>query len=242
MTEDRKVVIITGASRGIGRQLALDCASHGMIVAVNCRSSIADGEAVVSEIESANGEALLVPGDVSDKQIVDTMVSQVVARFGRVDCLINNAGIGDIIDLDVITEADFERTLQVNLTSAFLVSQAVIPHMTTQGGGRLIFMSSTAARVGGLISAAYAASKAGTEGLMHYYANYLLPRHITANAIAPALVESDMIRQMKLPDTSTMPLGRLGRPDEIWPVVRALIETEYITGQTIQINAGRYMT
>ena len=121
------------------------------------------------------------------------------------------------------------------------MSQAVIPHMSARGG-RLIFMSSLAARTGGLVSAAYAASKAGLEGLMHYYATALLPRRITANAVAPALIGSDMVSALTLPPPDQLPLERFGRADEVWPVVRAILETEYLTGQTIHLNAGRYMT
>lgn len=237
-----KTVLITGASRGIGKQLALDCGSEGYNVAVNCRTGVAEAEEVAATIEASGGRALVVPADVADAASVSQMMRTIADQWGGVDCVVNNAGVGDIIDIDAITEADFSRTLNTNLTSAFLVSQAAIEQMTERGGGRLIFMSSTAARVGGLISAAYAASKAGMEGLMHYYANYLLPRKITANAIAPALVESDMVNQMKLPDPAVMPLGRLGRTDEVWPLVKMMIETEYMTGQTIQLNAGRYMT
>ncbi|GAP96889.1 3-oxoacyl-[acyl-carrier protein] reductase [Leptolyngbya sp. NIES-2104] len=108
--------------------------------------------------------------------------------------------------------------------------------------GRLIYMSSIAARTGGMVSAAYAASKAGIEGLMHYYATFLLPYRITANAIAPALIASDIVNEMKLPPPDELPLGRVGRPEEIWSTVRMILETEYLTGQTIHINAGRYMT
>ena len=131
--------------------------------------------------------------------------------------------------------------LSGNLLSAFYVSQAAIPHLRTKGG-RLIFLSSGAARSGGKISAAYAASKAGMEGLMRYYAAYLREQRITANAIAPSLIDTAMVEQMNLGPTSELPLGRLGRVDEIWPIVRMIVETEYLTGQTIHVNAGRYMT
>ena len=237
-----KVVLITGSSRGIGRQLALDCARNGFAVAVNYIGSAAAAQEVVDQISASGSEALPVRADVGNGAEVAAMIDAVMQRFGRIDCVINNAGVGSIVDLQAIDEAHFEQTLRTNLISAFLVSQAAIPHMVAQGGGRLIFMSSLAARTGGLVSAAYAASKAGMEGLMHYYATYLLRHRITANALAPALIASDIVSKMDLPPPDKLPLGRLGRLDELWPAVRMLLETEYITGQTIQVNAGRYMT
>jgi len=240
--EAAKVVLITGASRGIGRQLALDCSRNGMSVAVNYVANTAAAQQVVDQIEAMGGQVHSIQADVGVGAEVNAMVAAVMQRFGRIDCVINNAGVGRITDLDAIDEVHFEQTLRTNLISAFLVSQATVPHMITQGGGRLIFMSSLAARTGGLVSAAYAASKAGAEGLMHYYATYLLRHGITANAISPALIASDIVQEMDLPPPDKLPLGRLGRPDEVWPAVRMILETEYMTGQTIQINAGRYMT
>ena len=140
-----------------------------------------------------------------------------------------------------MSAADFAETLRVNLLSSFLVSQAAVPHMMAQGG-RLIFMSSAAARIGGKVSAAYAASKAGMEGLMHYYATALRPHRITANAIAPAAIESDMTRGLPEAVFKQLPMGRLGRTEEVWPAVRMVLETEYMTGQTIHLDGGIIMT
>lgn len=239
--QDAKVMLITGASRGIGKQLALASAREGFSVVVNCLSRDDEACRVVSEIENRGGRAVPIKADVSASADADRLVKATLENFGRIDCVINNAGVGTITTLDELDAAQFEKTLKTNLLSAFLVSQAAIPHMKLHGG-RLIFMSSNAARTGGMISAAYAASKAGLEGLMHYYARYLLPHRITANAIAPALIESDMTRAMALPSPDNLPLGRLGRPEEIWPTVRMILETEYLTGQTIHLDAGRYMT
>ncbi len=235
------VVIITGASRGIGRRLALDCARYGMAVAVNYRSDETATAAVVEEIQAAGGRACAVRADVSDEYHARRLVDACVDQFGRLDCVINNAGAALVRTLDELDGATFQQTLNANLLSAFHVSQAAIPHLR-QKGGRLIFMSSGAARIGGRVSAAYAASKAGMEGLMRYYALYLRDDRITANAIAPLLIETDMLAGMELPPPSDLPLGRPGRPDEVWPAVRMIIETEYLTGQTIHLNAGRYMT
>lgn len=238
---DGKAIIITGASRGIGRQLAVDGAREGHSVVINYRGDVEAAEAVVREITEAGGQALPVKADVGDPADVNGLITATLDRFGRIDCVINNAGLGDAISLEDLAMVTFEKTLRVNLVSAFLVSQAAVPHMK-EHGGRLVFMSSGAARTGGKISAAYAASKAGLEGLMHYYATSLRSCRITANAIAPTLIDTDMTRSMDLPRPSDLPLGRLGRPDELWPAVRMILETEYPTGQTIHIDAGRYMT
>ena len=236
-----RVMLVTGASRGIGRAIAQAAAAEGYCVLANFRSGADAAQALVDEIKRAGGIAAAAQADVSDPAQAARLVEVALERFGRLDCVVNNAGVGEIIGLDELNAGSFEKTLKVNLLSAFMVSQAAIPHMRERGG-RLIFMSSGAARTGGRISAAYAASKAGVEGLMHYYASYLRPDRITANALAPALIESDMVAAMDLPPPDQLPLGRLGQPEEIWPSVRMILDTEYLTGQTIHINAGRYMT
>ena len=238
---ETKVALITGSSRGIGRQLALDCSRYGLSVVVNYVGSEAAAQEIVDQVTHSGSKAIAVRADVSVPGDVETLIGRTLEHFGRLDCVINNAGVGNTTALEKLDAAQFETTLRVNLLSASLVSQAAIPHMKARGG-RLIFMSSIAARTGGGISAAYAASKAGLEGLMHYYATYLLADRITSNAIAPALIASDMVKAMKLPSLEALPLGRLGQPAEIWPAVRMILETEYMTGQTIHINAGRYMT
>ena len=237
----RKVVLITGASRGIGKALAAGAAEEGYDVAINYRSQRALAEALAADLSKLGVQARAIQADVGMAEDAGRLVSEVIERFGRVDCLVNNAGVGDVIALQDLDESAFERTLRGNLISAFLVSQAAWPHMMERGG-RLVFLSSGAARTGGGLSAAYAASKAGIEGLMHYYATYLRPHRITANAIAPALIESDMVKRMDLPPPGQLPLGRIGRPEELWPALRMIIEPDYLTGQTIHVDAGRCMT
>jgi len=243
MSTSRKVALVTGGARGIGRVLTEGCARMGYAVAINYLSSAGPAEALAAAIRDKGGEAIAVQADASRADDVQNLVATVVERFGRIDALINNAGAAQRRSLQQADEAHFDQMLATNLKSAFLVTQAVVPKMIERGeGGRLVFFSSLAARTGGVVSPAYAASKAALEGLMHYYATYLLPHRITSNAIAPGVIESDMTREMNLPPVASMPLGRLGRAEEMWPALQMILETEYMTGQTVHLNAGRYMT
>lgn len=237
-----RVALITGASRGIGAHLAQACAAGGVAVAVNCVRDVASAEAVVTAIQSQGGTAFVAQADCADAQAVSAMVQAVLERRGRIDYLVNNAGIGVPTSHDDLDEAAFEHVLRTNLMSAFLVSRAVLPHMLAMGFGRIIFLSSLAARTGGHVSAAYAASKGGLEGLMHYYATAFARQGVTAKAVAPALIATDMVAGMTHPPVETLPMGRLGEPSEVWPAVRMLFDSAYVTGQTIHVNAGMYMT
>lgn len=232
-----KVILITGAGRGIGAALAKAAAAEGHYVAANYRSESEEVEQLISGLKDGVG----IRADVSIAEDVQRLIKKTLVHFGRIDCVINNAGIGEVCPIDRLDLALFQKTIHANLTSAFLVSQAAWPHMI-RDGGRLIFMSSAAARTGGGLSAAYAASKGGVESLMHAYASALRPHRITANAIAPALIESKMAGAIDAGPTENLPLGRLGRAEELWPATRMIIETEYPTGQTIHVDAGRYMT
>ena len=232
-----KVILITGAGRGIGAALANAAAAEGHFVVANYRSESGEVEQLISGLKDGIG----IRADVSIADDVHRLINETLAHFGRIDCVINNAGIGEVCPIDRLDLALFQKTIHANLTSAFLVSQAAWPHMT-RDGGRLVFMSSAAARTGGGLSAAYAASKGGVESLMHAYASALRPHRITANAIAPALIESKMANAIDVGPTENLPLGRMGRAEELWPATRMIIETEYLTGQTIHVDAGRYMT
>jgi 3-oxoacyl-[acyl-carrier protein] reductase len=235
------IILVTGASRGIGRAITSAAAREGHDVVVNYRAAAEAARDLVRELEDAPGRVIALQADVSLAAEARRLVETTTERLGGLDCVVNNAGTGVAIPIEELNEATFNATLQVNLTGAFLVSQAAWPLMTANGG-RLVFLSSGAARTGGRLSAAYAASKAGLEGLMHYYATNLRRYRITANAIAPSLVQSDMLGSMQVSPAEQLPLGRLGRPEEIWPAMRMILETEYLTGQTIHIDAGRYMT
>jgi 3-oxoacyl-[acyl-carrier protein] reductase len=242
MTIRGKVALVTGGSRGIGRATALALARAGAKVAVNYKTHVADAEAVCAEIGSQGGQAVAVQADVSITAQVDGMVQQVEDQFGSVAVLVNNAGITRPQPLHEITERDWDEVLAVNLKSVFLVTQAVLPGMRAAKWGRIINLSSVAAQTGGVIGPHYAASKAGIIGLTHSYAALLAKEGITVNAVAPALIETEMIRNNPRAKPDLIPVGRFGTVDEVADVVVMLAANDYITGQTINVNGGWYMS
>ncbi|MGI4841440.1 MAG: 3-oxoacyl-ACP reductase family protein [Janthinobacterium lividum] len=237
-----KVALVTGASRGIGREIALTLARAGCDVAINYKSAADEANGVADEIRALGREALAVAGDVGDADDVARMVAQVEVALGAVDVLVNNAGVTKVQPLDQIVLADWDSIIRINLTSAFLVTQAVLPAMRKQQWGRVIMMSSVAAQLGGVIGPHYAASKAGMIGLMHSYAHMLAKEGITANAIAPALIETDMIRGNPNIRPDLLPVGRFGQIDEVAETVLLLARNGYMTGQTLNVNGGWYMS
>lgn len=237
-----KVALVTGSSRGIGRSIALALAAAGAKIALNFRSREHDAMQVRAELEHAGYRCVAVQADVSASTEVTRMVESVEAALGGVDILVNNAGIATPRAIEALTEADWDETMAVNLKSVFLVTQAVLPHMRAQGWGRIINMSSTAIQVGGIVGPHYTASKAGVWGLTHAYAAQLAGAGITVNAVAPALIETEMIAGMPKAQPGRIPVGRLGTPQEIADVVVMLARNGYITGQTINVNGGLYMS
>ncbi|WP_067666597.1 SDR family NAD(P)-dependent oxidoreductase [Nocardia miyunensis] len=238
-----RVALVTGGSRGIGRAIAVALAGAGAAVAVNYRSRKDEAEAVVAEIERSGGRGSAVGGDVSVAADVDTMVGQVVAGLGPVDILINNAGIGPVRDIDELTEEDFDRTLAVNLKSAFLCTQAVVPGMRARRWGRIVNMSSVAARGGGALGVHYNASKAGLEGLTRGYAARLAAEQITVNAVAPGPVDTEMAAPLKAAGVAaSLPVGRMGTPEEVADAVLMVVRNGFLTGQAIAVNGGRIFT
>ncbi len=236
-----KVALVTGGSRGIGRATALALARAGAKVAVNYKTHVADAEAVCAEIGSQGGQAVAVQADVSISAQVTEMIRQVEDQFGPVAVLVNNAGITRPQPLHEITEQHWDEVLTVNLKSVFLVTQAVLPGMRAAKWGRIVNLSSVAAQTGGVIGPHYAASKAGIIGLTHTYAALLAKEGITVNAIAPALIETEMIRNNPRAKPDLIPVGRFGTVDVVADVVVMLATNGYITGQTINVNGGWYM-
>lgn len=240
---EHKVALVTGASRGLGKEIALYLADAGATIIVNYHKSSQQADEVVNQITTAGGKAFAIQADVSNEAEVQTLFSEIRKVAGSVDILINNAGVNPIRSLQDITLKDFQQSIDINLTSAFLTTQQAIPSMIEKGFGRIINMSSVAAQLGGVIGPHYAASKAGLLGLTHSYA-LLLSKHnnITVNAIAPALIETDMIKDNPNIKPTLIPIGRFGQPDEVASVVLLLATNGYITGQTFNVNGGWYMS
>jgi 3-oxoacyl-[acyl-carrier protein] reductase len=231
------VALVTGASRGIGAAVALALAAAGAAVAVNYRERADSAEAIVAKIKAIGGRAIAVAADVSQGTAVAAMVEDVTQALGPIDILINNAGLAIVRSIDDLTEAEFDLTISVNLKSAFLCTQAVLPAMRARKWGRVVNISSGAARGAGAIGPHYNASKAGMEGLTRGYAARLVKEGITVNAVAPSLIETDMMRGRTVL-ARNIPLGRMGQADEVAQSVLMVLGNDYMTGQTVLLNGG----
>lgn len=237
-----KLALVTGGSRGLGRAMAIALANAGFDIAVNFHSREADARTVAAKIGALGRQVEIFQADVSQESDVERLAKEVPEVFSRpVSVLVNNAGIAPRHDPFAITPSQWDQVMDANLRSAYLVSQAFLPPMRAQRWGRIIFLSSVAASTGGVVGPHYAASKSGMLGLMRYYARNLAAEGITANAIAPALVETDMTAgAAKL--VNLIPVGRLGVPEEVADICVLLATNGYITGQTIHPNGGMYPT
>ena len=231
------VALVTGASRGIGAAVALTLAELGAAVAVNYRERADDAGTIVARIKAGGGRAIAVHADVSQAAAVAAMVDQVASALGPIDILVNNAGMAIVRGIDDLSEEDFDCTIAVNLKSTFLCTQAVLPMMRARKWGRIVNISSGAARGAGSIGPHYNASKTGMEGLTRGYAARLVKEGITVNAVAPSLIETDMMSgQPQL--VSRIPLGRFGTAEEVAKVVLLLVDNAYMTGQTVALSGG----
>ncbi len=242
-----QVALVTGASRGIGRAIALELARQGAHVAVNYQSSADAAQAVVAAIADQGGSAEASPFDVGDADAASSGVTDVVARHGRIDVLVNNAGIAlDGLILRYRT-ADWERILSVNLSSVFHCSKAAARSMVRARSGRIVNVTSVVSASGNAGQSAYAATKAGVEGFTRALARELASRNVTVNAVAPGFIDTDMTA--KLGDATrdafvgSVPLGRLGTADEVAAAVAFLAgpSAGYITGHVLAVNGGMYM-
>lgn len=247
---DNKVALVTGASSGIGRATAREFARAGAKVVVHYNVSKDDAEAVVDAISKEGGEALAMQADVSKKKEVEVLVKDTLDRFGTIDFLINNAGaLIKRETLENMEETLWDEVMDVNLKSIFLVSQAVIPIMKEKKYGKIINLTSIAARVGGGVGAGhYSASKGGILTLSKNMAKELAPHNIIVNAISPGIIDTRFHERFTTPEIfnkfrESVVLKRAGTAEEVaWPILFLCSEyAAYIVGETIEINGGQLM-
>lgn len=240
-----KVAVVTGASRGIGRAIALALATQGAKVAINYASSSAAADEIVTEITGQGGEALALQADVSKPDQVDALFDAVTEKWGRIDVLVNNAGITrDTLLLRMKLE-DWQAVIDLNLSGVFLCTKAVSKLMLKQRSGRIINIASVAGQMGNPGQANYSAAKAGVIGFTKTVAKEFASRGITVNAVAPGFISTDMTSGLKSDEIlKFIPLGRYGQPEEVAGMVRFLAAdpaAAYITGQVFNVDGGMVM-
>jgi 3-oxoacyl-[acyl-carrier protein] reductase len=237
-----RVALVTGGGRGIGRGISLALARAGCDVAVNYRERRDDADSAVREIQNLGHRAAALRADVSRGAEVTRLVQAAESQLGPVEILINNAGKILIQSIEQMTEESWNDMMTSNLTSCFLVTQAVLPGMRARKWGRVINISSVAAQAGSIVGVHYAAAKAGMLGLTRSYARVLAKEGITVNAITPALVATEMVTSNPVAKPDMIPIGRFGDIEEVADVAAMLAGNAFITGQTINVNGGYYMS
>ena len=240
-----KVAVVTGASRGIGRAIALDLATTGAKVAINYARSSDAAEAVVAEIEAMGGHAIAIQADVSQAEQVDALFKTVLEKWQRIDVLINNAGITRDTLLMRMKPEDWRAVIDLNLTGVFLCTRAVSKTMLKQRSGRIINIASVSGLMGNPGQSNYSAAKAGVIGFTKTIAKELASRSITVNAVAPGFIATDMTTDLKSEEIlKYIPLARYGQPEEVAGLVRFLAAdpaSAYITGQVMNVDGGMVM-
>ncbi|MEB3214034.1 MAG: 3-oxoacyl-[acyl-carrier-protein] reductase [Leptolyngbyaceae bacterium] len=240
-----KVALVTGASRGIGRAIALALAACGAKVVVNYASSAQAAEEVVAEIQTMGTEAIALKADVSNAEEIDELFKAVMDKWGRIDVLVNNAGITRDTLLLRMKPEDWQRVMDLNLTGVFLCTRLAAKIMLKQKSGRIINIASVSGLMGNPGQANYSAAKAGVVGFTKTVAKELATRGVTVNAVAPGFIATDMTQDVKAEEIlKFIPLGRYGTADEVAGLVRFLAAdpaAAYITGQTINVDGGMVM-
>ena len=247
MLLDGKVALVTGASRGIGRAVAIALAKAGALVAVNYAGNVKAAEEVQQIITQAGGKAILVQGDVAQAEVVDEMMKTVMDEFGRIDILVNNAGITRDGLLMRMKESDWDAVIDTNLKGIFHCTKAAAKHMMKARSGRIINMTSVVGLIGNAGQTNYAAAKAGVTGFSKSAAKELASRGITVSMVAPALSDTDMTavlpEKVREEMVKGIPMGRMGTPEEVAEAVLFLAsdQASYITGQIINLDGGMVM-
>jgi 3-oxoacyl-[acyl-carrier protein] reductase len=244
-TLDGQIALVTGASRGIGRAVALALAEAGAEVVVNYSSSPDAADAVVSEIKGSGGQAYALQANVADEEAVNGLIKTVIERSGRIDVLVNNAGITrDGLLMRMKTE-DWQSVINLNLSGVFLCTRAVARPMLKQKSGRIINITSVVGLMGNAGQSNYAAAKAGVVGFTRSTAKEMASRGITVNAVAPGFIATDMTKDLDAEGIlAAIPLGRFGTPEQVAGAVRFLASdpaAAYITGQVLQVDGGMVM-
>ena len=247
MLLDGKTALVTGASRGIGRAIALCLAAEGARVAINYAGNVKAAEEVKAIIEAAGGTAILCQADIADSAAVEAMIADVVKEFGAIDILVNNAGITRDTLLMRMKDEDFAKVLDTNLKGVFYCTKAVSKLMMKKRSGRIVNMASVVGLVGNAGQTNYAAAKAGVIGFSKSAAKELASRGITVNAVAPGFIGTDMTADLpesvKEKALSDIPLGRAGQPEDVANAVLFLAseQASYITGQVVHVDGGMVM-
>ncbi len=236
-----RVALITGATGGIGSALARRLAQAGARVAVGYGRGRAAAGKLVEDLLGGGADAAAFAADLAEPDAPARQVEAVRRHFGHLDVLVANAGVGQRRDWNEVTVADFDRALAVNLRAPFLAAQAALPAMIERRFGRVLFVSSVAAFTGGIVGPQYAASKAGLHALTAFLSRRLAAQGVTVNAIAPALIEdTGMLPGGTAELAAKVPVGRLGRPDEVAALSLAILTNGYLTGQVIGLDGGMH--
>lgn len=236
-----KVALVTGASGGIGQAVAHRLAAAGASLVLSYGARAEPAEALAAEITRAGWKAVTVGADLSEPEAATELVRAAEEKAGPVDLLVSNAGLGHRQNFDEITISDFDEMLAVNLRAPFFLAQGVVPGMRERGFGRILFVSSVAAFTGGSVGPHYAASKSGLHGLTYYLAARLARSGVTVNAIAPALItETAMLPGNPEELRQRIPVGRLGKPDEVADLMLAMLRNSYLTGHVVSLDGGMH--
>jgi 3-oxoacyl-[acyl-carrier protein] reductase len=236
-----RVALITGASGGIGQAIARELAASGASVALAYGANGKPAQQLADELVAAGGHALAVGADLRRAEAPSQLLAEIEPQLGSIDVLVAAAGLGRQQTLEEVSIQDFDEMLAVNLRAPFLLAQRTLPGMRARGFGRVLFVSSVAAFTGGIVGPHYAASKAGLHGLTHFLAARVAGEGVTVNAIAPALITDTAMLPGEPEELKThVPVGRLGRPDEVADLALAMLRNPYMTNQVVSVDGGMY--